>query len=248
MKLTIVIPAHNEEDIILTTLSRLSKKIRIPHRIIVVNDHSTDRTSSIVKEFSKLNRHVTLINNLKSRRGFSSALKTGFRKANSDYVIPVMADLCDDPNTINKMYAKIDEGWDIVCGSRYMRGGRKKGGPMIQGFFSALVCRTIKILTGIQTHDVSNAFKLYNKAFLKRVTIRDGAGVEISMEITLRAFLKGAKITEIPTFWRGRTVGQSKFKILQRSPEYAKIFFWSVKNSLFRSLSNTLEHGRRRRH
>lgn len=229
MKLTIVIPAHNEEDIIISTLNDLKKKLTVQCNILVVDDHSTDKTSSLVKEYIKNNKNVNFVGNYGPNRGFSSALKIGFAKSKTEYVLPVMADLCDDPRTINKMHSKISENWDIVCGSRYMKGGSKVGGPKLQGLFSNIVCRSLKIITGIPTWDVSNAFKVYRKSLFKRIKIRDGAGVEISMEITLNAFFIGAKITEIPTHWRGRTVGDSKFKLLVRFPKYLKIYLWSLK-------------------
>lgn len=235
-KLTIIIPAHNEEDIIISTLNDLKKKLTIQSKILVVDDHSTDKTAALVRKYIRKNKNVSLVGNYGVNRGFSSTLKIGFKRAKTEYVLPVMADLCDDPRTINKMYSKIDDGWDIICGSRYMKGGKKKGGPKLQGFFSMLVCRSLKILTGIPTQDVSNAFKVYKKSILRPVRIRNGGGVEISMEITMQVFFKGAKITEIPTHWKGRTVGQSKFKIVQRTPRYWRIYFWSIKNSMMKKL------------
>ena len=229
MKLTIVIPAHNEEDVIISTLRDLKKKLTVACKVLVVDDHSTDKTSELVKKYIKKNNNVKLIGNYGSSRGFSSTLKIGFERADTDYVLPVMADLCDDPRTINKMHSKISEGWDIVCGSRYMKGGSKEGGPKLQGLLSNFVCHSLKIATGIPTWDVSNAFKVYKKSLFKQFKIRDGAGVEISMEITLKSFFIGARITEIPTHWKGRVIGDSKFKLLVRFPKYLKIYLWSLK-------------------
>ena len=232
MKLTIIIPAHNEEDVIIATLNDLKKKLTIKYTILVVDDHSTDKTADLVKKYIKTNKNVILVGNYGPNRGFSSTLKIGFAKSKTEYVLPVMADLCDDPITINKMHSMISEGWDIICGSRYMKGGSKKGGPKFQNFCSIIVCKSLHFITGIPTYDVSNAFKIYKKSILKKVRIRDGAGVEISMEITMQAFFRGAKISETPTHWTGRTIGQSKFKIIQRSPKYISIFLWSIKNAL----------------
>ncbi len=230
-KLTLIIPAHNEEDVIISTLKDLIKKLTIPYKILVVDDHSTDSTAKLVRKFMKNHKNVGFIGNYGVNRGFSSTLKMGFSKARSEFVLPVMADLCDDPRTINKMYKLLNDNWDIVCGSRYMEGGTKKDGPKVQGFLSMFVCKSLYEITGVPTHDVSNAFKVYRKSVLDKVNIRNGAGVEISMEITLQAFLKDAKITEIPTRWKGRTLGQSKFKIVQRSPKYVKIYSWAIWNS-----------------
>lgn len=231
-KLTIVIPAHNEEGVIIRTLEDLRKKLTIYCNILVVDDHSTDGTAKLVYKYIQKNKNVDLVGNYGPNRGFSSTLKIGFARSNTEYVLPVMADLCDKPETINRMYSKLTEGWDIICGSRYMKGGSKKGGPKLQNFLSMFVCKTLHLLTGIPTNDVSNAFKIYKKTVLRKVNIRNNAGVEISMEITLQAFFRGAKITEVPTHWKGRTIGQSKFKIIQRTPKYLNIYIWSIKNAL----------------
>lgn len=234
--LTIVIPTREEEKIILKTLKELREKVKTPHQIIVVNDHgpeSFDQTEKLVRKYSQTYKNISLIiRKDKSKFSFASALAVGFNKVESGVVVPVMADMCDQPETIDKMYQKICQGWDIVCGSRYMRGGQKKGGPFVQSFFSKLVCLTLYWLTGIPTHDVSNAFKMYRKNILEKLKINSQNGVEVSMAITLQAYFQGARITEIPTRWTGRTIGQSKFRIFKRTPRYWKIYWWAIKNSL----------------
>lgn len=238
--LTIIIPAKNEQDSILKVLSEIEKKVKVPHKIIVVNDHSTDKTAELVKRYQKKNREISLVNNLKNRRGFSSALKTGFEKAKSEYVLPVMADICDDPVTINTMYKMTDKGWDIICGSRYMKGGKKIGGPLLQGVLSSFVCSSLHFITGIPTTDVSNAFKMYKRSILKDIYISEKSGVEASMEITLQAYFNGAKITELPTSWRGRSIGKSKFKILERAPLYFRIYSWAILNKFRKNFGMSL--------
>lgn len=229
--LTILIPSRNEEDNIVSTLEQLNKKVKIPHEIIVVDD-SSDSTEKLVKDYSKAHKNVKMIHGKPNTIIFSKAIKIGRNLASGEFIVIVMADLCDDPRTINLMYKKITEGWDIVCGSRYMRGGSKKGGPSVQSFFSTVVCLSLHYVTGISTKDVSNAFKMYRKNILEGVRIGNKNGVEISMIITLQAYFKGAKITEIPTRWIGRTLGQSKFKIIQRTPKYSRIYIWAVKNTI----------------
>ena len=231
LPLTIIIPARKEEKTILKTLEELSKQVKTPHRIIVVNDlDKSDKTDKIVKKYCQKHKNVSLIINKK--QGFAAALRLGFKAIKKGVVVPVMADRCDQLETIDKMFQKIKEGGDIVCGSRYMKGGRKKGGPKIQSFFSRLVGLTLHWLTGIPTKDVSNAFKMYRKEVLDKVKINLDSGVEVSMDITLQAYFQGARITEIPTSWTGRTLGQSKFKMLQRAPRYFKIYLWALIKSL----------------
>ena len=108
------------------------------------------------------------------------------------------------------MAGKIEQGYDIVCASRYMKGGVKTGGPLLKSFFSRLVCLSMCWLIKCPTHDITNAFKMYRKEILKNINI-ESAGFAVSMQITLKAFFAGYRITELPTTWKGRVVGQSDF-------------------------------------
>jgi len=243
MEVNIIIPARNEEEVIIKTLEDLKKKIKVPYRIIVVNDHSTDKTEAAVKKYIKRHKKVILVNNKGSKKGFGHALKIGFQKIKSGLVVFVMADLCDDPKTINKMYKKINNGSaDVVCGSRYMKGGRKKDNDnKFQGMMSFTVNFTLFYIFGIPTKDMSNAFKMYRKEILDNVKFNSDSGVEASMELLGQAYFNGAKIIEIPTIWTGRKIGKSKFKILKRTPRYWKIYKWITVNRLKKFLGSSME-------
>lgn len=228
----IIIPAHNEEEVIIETLESIDRHVKIPYMITVVNDCSSDNTKKEVLKYMRSHRRIRLLNTTSNKRGFSNAIHTGFVKTKGKYVVPVMADLCDDPKTINRMYKEIQEGWDIVCGSRYIKGGGKVGGPRVQGFLSQMVCLTLHLFSGIPTKDVSNAFKMYKRSTLSQVTFNQQSGVEMSMELTIQAYFQGARIKDIPTTWRGRTQGTSKFKIVKRTPRYWRIYRWTIENRL----------------
>jgi glycosyltransferase involved in cell wall biosynthesis len=158
--------------------------------------------------------------------GFANALRAGFTQAKSDVVVPVMADLCDDPRTINKMYEKMLEGFDVVCGSRYMKGGRRLGGPRLKAFFSFFVGLISYITLRIPTHDITNSFKMYRKDVINQI-ITQAKSFEISMEIALKAYLEEFKIAEIPTIWQDRTSGESKFEAFKVGPKYFKLYLWA---------------------
>ena len=132
MELSIIIPAHNEEHLLPLTITQLEREIRgIDYQIIVVNDHSTDSTENKVKKLMNNFKNIKVVSNILPK-GFANALITGFSCSDSELVLPVMSDLCDDPNSIYKMYKKIKEGYDIVCGSRYIKGGKRIGGPFLR--------------------------------------------------------------------------------------------------------------------
>lgn len=228
MNLSLVVPAHNEQDNIVEVVNNIETSIGISHELIIVNDHSQDRTRQLVEQLKEKYKNLRLVDN-KSKKGFANALRTGFRNASCELVVPVMADLCDELATVSKMYQKIAEGYDLVCGSRYMRGGRHIGGPKIKGFFSSMVGRSLHYLLSLPTHDISNAFKMYRRELLNKVET-SSEGFEISMEIPLKAYNLGFKITEVPTVWRGRQKGKSNFRTLQLTPKYLRLYIWALVN------------------
>lgn len=242
--LTIVIPAMYEEASIIKTLQVLDKRVKVPHKIIVVNDsYKDDKTSQLVKDYAKLHSHVSVTTKRNGCKTFASAVMQGISAVKEGYIVLVMADLCDDPGTINIMYEKILQGWDIVCGSRYTKGGNKTGGPAMQSFFSWLVCKTMYKFLRIPTTDISNAFKMYRREIFRFIKIPRNYGVEVSMYITLQAYFNGAKITDLPTKWQGRLVGKSKFKLLQRVPKYTNIYLWTIIKSINKIFSSIFQTG-----
>lgn len=226
MKLSIVIPARNEEACIARTIENIEKIVEIPHEIIVVDDHSQDRTGEIVDSLRNKYSNLSLVKN-EDGPGFSSAIKKGFSVVKEGAVVLMMADFCDDPRTVEVMFEKIKEGYDVVCGSRYMKGGKKIGGRCLQNFFSRLVGLSLHFLKGIPTHDVSNAFKMYRREILDSINIEE-AGFASSMEIVLKLYKKGYMITEVPTLWKGRTAGRSNFRLLKVARNYIYWYLWAL--------------------
>ncbi|MBL7151940.1 MAG: glycosyltransferase family 2 protein [Candidatus Omnitrophica bacterium] len=230
MRISIIIPAHNEEKVIADTIHNIERNLKLDYEIVVVNDHSDDNTAGIIKGLANQYGNLRLVDNDRDK-GFANALRKGIFCADSDLIIPVMADLCDDTALIERMHAKALEGFDIVCASRYMRGGKKIRAPLLKSFFSKVVSWSLKAFIGIPTSDAPNSFKCYRRAVLDTVKI-EGRGFEVSMEITLKAFFAGFGITEIPTVWKGRSLGKSKFHLFQAAPAYIKLYLWAMLQKL----------------
>lgn len=237
--LTIIIPARSEEASIIGTLEGLERSVKTPHTIVVVNDKiaSKDRTAQIVQRFSKNHPWVTVavlhrIGN--SSPGFSAAIAEGLHRARTPYVVIVMADSCDDPRDIDWMMGTIEKngGYDMVCGCRYMAGGRKIGGPFLQGICSKAVNAILRLVVGLPTRDASNSFKLYKRKILQRLPLDRKMGVEASLSLCLHAYFFGARMSDIPTVWRGRKAGVSTFTITHRSLPYARLVLWAVQKKL----------------
>ena len=225
--LSIIVPAFNEEENIAGVIERIEKSVDIEHELIVVNDHSYDRTLLIAKELSAKFSNLRLVDNLNDK-GFANAIRFGFSQARGELIIPVMGDLCDDLNTLKEMVKKINQGCDVVCGSRYIKGGARIGGSKIKGFLSSLAGWSLYYLLGIPTHDIANAFKMYRKKVIDSINI-EATGFEISMELPLKAYYAGFKITEVPSVWREREKGKSSFKMFKLIPRYLKLYLWAIK-------------------
>jgi len=222
--LTIVVPVLNEEKNIVRLLDQLAAKVKTQNEILVIYDCEDDPTIKVVNKYLKnhQNLNLSLIKNSAGRKkGVMNAIKTGFSKANGDAVLVLMADLSDDLTIIDKMYEKIYEGYDIVCGSRYMKGGKKIGGPFLKTVLSKVAGLSLNML-GIPTHDSTNAFKMYRKKLLNNIYVESTGGFEYSLEIITKAYQMGYRITEIPSTWTDRETGKSKFKLLKWLPSYIK--------------------------
>jgi glycosyltransferase involved in cell wall biosynthesis len=226
MKVSIIVPAHNEKDNIADVINKIEDSVNIPFELIVVNDHSLDNTARLVEQLTRQYGNIRLVEN-KLDRGFANAIRTGFSNATGDAFIPVMADLCDDLSTIKKMLDKINAGYDVVCGCRYTKGGDRIGGSKIKGFFSYFVGWSLYFLLGIPTHDIANAFKMYRKEVIDNIDIKSRS-FEVSMEIPLKAYYSGFKVTELPTVWQERTKGKSTFKMFKMLPSYLKLYVWAI--------------------
>ena len=178
-----------------------------------------------MREQGKTNIH--LVKN-KYGKGALNAIKTGFEAVNDGVVLVAMADLSDDFTKVDEMFRKINQGYDIVCGSRYMRGGKQIGGPLLKRFLSRMAGVSLYYLAGIPTHDATNNFKMYTKKVLNEIKIESKGGFELAVEVVVKAFLKGRKITEVPCVSPDRQAGEAKFKLWKWLPHYLRWYWLAI--------------------
>jgi glycosyltransferase involved in cell wall biosynthesis len=226
MKLSLIVPAYNEAENIVDVLKTIENALDMDYEIVVVNDHSSDATAELVRGLSKEYGNIRLIENT-YEKGFANAIKVGLFNSSTDVVVPVMGDLCDDLYTIKEMLAKINEGYDVVCGSRYTKGGARIGGPKLKALLSRFSGISLHYLFGIPATDMPNSFKMYRRKVIESIDIK-AKSFEISMEILLKAYFAGFKITEVSTVWKERTRGKSSFKVFKLLPSYLKLYAWAI--------------------
>lgn len=224
--LGIIIPVYNEGKNIGNTLSVIGERVKTPHRIYIIYDFDEDDTLPVAGEFLEKGVMLELVKN--PVRGVVSAIKTGLKKAREDYLLVTMADMSDDYRVVDEMCAFMAAGYDVVCGSRYMKGGSQTGGPPIKKFLSRVAGKSLKYLAGLPTHDITNSFKLYRKSMLEKIRIESDGGFEIGMEIAVKAHFSGFSVAEVPTSWTDRTKGKSRFKIIKWAPKYLRWYMYAV--------------------
>lgn len=228
--LNIIVPVYNEKDNIKQLFDEIKNKIHTDKLVFIVYDFDEDNTIEEVNNIKHLyDFQVNLVKN-KYGKGALNAIKTGLYINNDNSSLVIMADLSDSLEIVDDMYQKILEGYDVVCGSRYMKGGKQIGGPLLKGLMSRTAGISLHLLTGINTHDISNSFKMYSRKLLNNITIESNGGFELGMEITVKAYSMGYKIIEIPSTWKDRTYGESKFKLFQWLPNYLNWYFYAIKN------------------
>ena len=223
--LSVVIPVYNEGENVVPALRGVVEKSRVrPLEVLVVYDFDEDTTVPVVKrmqaDFPELRLHKNTLG-----RGALNAMKSGLRAARAPYVLITMGDGSDDPGDIDRMYEVAKGGADVVAGSRYMRGGHQVGGPLVKRTMSRAAGLSLHWIGGLPIHDATSNFRLYSKRLLNQVTIESQGGFELGLELTVKAYRLGLRVAEVPTTWRDRTAGQSRFKLLEWLPRYLH-WYW----------------------
>lgn len=210
-QLSIIIPVYNEKENIIKTLSEIKKYIHVPHEILIIYDFDEDTTVPIVKRILKKNSNIKLVKNI-VKRGPSGAIRTGFAKAQAQYVLVTMADLCDDLSQVPYFLKLMSEKADIVCPSRYCKGGEQQLKFSLKVWAPRIAGLLLEKLAGIPTYDPTNSYKLYSNKMLKKLTLTSTVSFSITLETLVKANARGYKIVEIPTIWKDRQHGKTNFK------------------------------------
>jgi dolichol-phosphate mannosyltransferase len=223
-----VMPVYNEGANVGRALEEIDKNVPIPKRVLVVYDFDEDDTVPAVRALQPRYPWVELVKNTIGR-GVLNAVRAGIAATSAEVVIVTMADLSDDIAIVPRMVGLIrDGGYDIVCASRYMRGGRQVGGPWLKGMMSRVAGVSLYWLAGLPTHDATNAFRAYRREVLEEFPIESQGGFAYSLEITAKAYEAGRRITEVPSTWRDRSAGQSRFRLRAWLPHYLHWYFYAL--------------------
>ncbi|MEW4487291.1 glycosyltransferase family 2 protein [Thalassoglobus sp. JC818] len=223
MKLSIVIPAYNEEQNIGRCLEELQAVVRDKHQleyeIVVVNDNSTDGTPNVVQDAMLLDRNIRLVNRTPPG-GFGRAVRSGIDAVTGEVVVVYMADLSDDPEDVIAYYRKIEEGYDCVFGSRFIKGASVDKYPRFKLIVNRIVNTCIRILFRTKFNDLTNAFKAYHISVIRDCGPYRASHFNITLELSLSALIREYRITQIPIRWYGRTWGSSNLRLQEMGRRY----------------------------
>lgn len=229
MKLSIVIPAYNEEESIGPTVEAIElalEKIPIAHEVLVVNDNSKDNTLQVLESLSARYTNLRYITNL-GPNGFGFAVRKGLENFKGDCVAVMMADLSDSPYDLIKFYTTMVEGnYDCVFGSRFIRGGKLIDYPVLKRVINRMANFIIRLVMGIRYNDTTNAFKMYKRETIEGLKPFLSPHFNLTIELPLKAIIRGYTYTVVPNSWTNRKHGVSKLKIREMGSRYFFILMY----------------------
>lgn len=220
--LSVVIPAMDEAGCIASTVEHLHLTLKlksIPHQIVVVDDHSKDSTWDILQEIAIANDALLPVQN-DSESGFGRAVSCGINAAKGDAIVIMMADESDDSKDVVRYWELLNEGWDCVFGSRFMKGGGVIDYPWLKLRLNRLVNNLIRLLFGIRLNDTTNAFKAYRVSTVQGCQPLISPHFNLTVELPLKAIVRGYSWTVIPITWKNRRTGVAKLKMREMGSRY----------------------------
>jgi len=231
--LSIVIPARDEEGCVASTVEHLHIELRlreVPHEIVVVDDGSSDRTWEILQQLQARVPNLAPVQN-PGPHGFGRAIIRGLAAMKGDAAVIMMADESDDCRDVVRYWNALNEGYDCVFGSRFIRGGGVIDYPKIKLFLNRLANFFLKVLFRIKLNDTTNAFKAYRREAIEGCQPLIAPHFNITVEIPLKAIVRGFTWTTIPITWRNRRTGTAKLKIKEMGSRYLFIclYVWIEK-------------------
>jgi dolichol-phosphate mannosyltransferase len=229
MKLSVVMPAYNEEGSIEETLRALYAQLhaeQIDHEIVVVNDNSKDNTLGLLTQL-QIEIPSLAVHTNHGPNGFGYAIRYGLERFSGDCVAVMMSDLSDDPADLVAFYRKmVAENLDCVFGSRFIRGGATYDYPKHKYIINRLANTLIRLLVGIPYNDSTNAFKMYRKHTIDGLKPFLSAHFNLTIELPLKAITRGYSWAVLPNSWRNRKAGESNLKIKEMGSRYLFILLY----------------------
>lgn len=220
--LSIVIPARDEQDCIVSTVEHLNAALRhnsVPHEIIVIDDHSNDSTWARLSQLATEIPEVRAFQN-PSEPGFGTAVIHGLNLMKGDAVVTMMADESDDCADVVRYWNKLNEGYECVLGSRFINGGKAIDYPFVKLCLNRFANLILRLLFNVRFNDMTNAFKAYRKTVIDGCRPLIAPHFNLTVELPLKAIVRGYSWTVIPITWRSRRHGVTKLRLKEMGSRY----------------------------
>jgi dolichol-phosphate mannosyltransferase len=228
LKLSVVIPARDEEDCIVATVRSAGRALDregVDHEIVVVDDHSTDATVALVEELAAEDPRIRCVLS-PYEGGFGLTVRAGLDVYTGDAVAVMMADRSDNPEDLVRYARELEAGWECVFGSRFIRGGRVKDYPRIKLTVNRLANRFIQLLFRSRYDDTTNAFKAYRREVVDAIQPLLSNHFNLTVEMPLKAIVRGHAYKVIPISWTNRYAGTSKLGMREMGSRYLFIVLY----------------------
>ncbi len=228
MKLSVVMPAQNEEGSVGKTVEGVVAALEregIDYEVVVVNDDSEDSTEAVVAAIGAANPRVRC-HRSHYERGFGMAIRAGLDVFTGDAVAIFMADSSDDPRDLVRYHAVLEEGWDCAFGSRFVPGARVHDYPRLKFYINRLANQFIRILFRHRYNDTTNAFKAYRREVIETISPLLSKHFNLTVEMPLKAIVRGHSYEVIPTDWTNRTSGEAKLAMKEMGSRYLFIVLY----------------------
>jgi dolichol-phosphate mannosyltransferase len=231
--LSVVIPARDEEGCIASTVAHLHLELTlrgVPHEIVVIDDGSGDATWTILQDERAKIPELRPVQN-PGPHGFGCAITYGLDHSKGDAVVIMMADESDDARDVVRYWQELNRGYDCVFGSRFMKGGGVIDYPRVKLVLNRLANLFVQILFRHGLNDTTNAFKAYRRTVIDGIRPILSPHFNITVELPLKAIVRGYSFTTIPITWRNRRHGVAKLKIREMGSRYLFIclYVWLEK-------------------
>ncbi len=230
---SIVIPAHNEEESLPPTVQALYAVLQregVPHEIVVVDDGSKDQTWAVLQALQQKIPTLAPVQNT-GPHGFGRAVVCGLNHMKGDACVIMMADASDSPEHAVQYWRLLNEGWDCVFGSRFVKGGQVIDYPRVKLRVNRLANFLVRVGFNIPLNDTTNAFKAYRRNVIEGCRPFLAPHFNLTVEIPLKAIIRGYTWTVIPITWQNRKHGEAKLKIKEMGSRYFFIcaYLWLEK-------------------
>jgi dolichol-phosphate mannosyltransferase len=229
MKLSIVIPAHNEEGAIASTVESaiaVLDREGVEHEIVVVDDSSGDRTAEVVAGLAERDPRVRYLRS-PYPKGYGFAVRAGLDAYTGDAIVTMMADGSDDPEDLVAYYRLLAAGYDCAFGSRFIPGAKVSDYPRLKLLLNRVVNNGIRVLFGHGYNDTTNAFKAYRREVIDSVRPLLSHHFNLTVELPLKAIIRGYSYAITPTNWRGRKSGKSKLQLQEMGSRYLFVVLYA---------------------